>query len=143
MDKKERKVIHEIANAFNLKSKSSGSGRGRYPVLYKTKHTLDFEDSVFSRALTRRKGRLLPKSQRNGKAGPGKKFGEGASKFNTSYMEGEVVGAAAPELGEDNRGRALLEKMGWNRGDALGAMHNKGRLEPVEHVIKKGKAGLG
>lgn len=57
--------------------------------------------------------------------------------------EGEVVGASAPELGQENKGRAMLEKMGWSKGMALGALENKGILEPVAQVVKKSKAGLG
>jgi len=37
----------------------------------------------------------------------------------------------------------MLEKMGWSSGTALGALNNKGILEPVSHVVKTTKAGLG
>jgi hypothetical protein len=58
-------------------------------------------------------------------------------------MDGDVVGASAPEIGVENRGRAMLEKMGWSTGTALGATNNKGILLPVAHVVKNSKAGLG
>lgn len=54
-----------------------------------------------------------------------------------------MVGAAAPEIGVENRGRAMLEKMGWSKGTALGALNNKGMLQPVIHTVKTTKAGLG
>lgn len=57
--------------------------------------------------------------------------------------DGEVVGASVPELGQDNKGRAMLEKMGWSKGMALGAEENKGILEPLAQVVKRTKAGLG
>jgi len=60
-----------------------------------------------------------------------------------SYRDGEVVSASAPHLGEGNKGRVILEKMGWCSGTALGAAHNKGILEPVAHIVKTNKAGLG
>jgi hypothetical protein len=60
-----------------------------------------------------------------------------------SYRDGDVVGAAAPEIGAGNKGRAMLEKMGWSSGTALGALNNKGILQPVAHVVKNTKAGLG
>lgn len=66
--------------------------------------------------------------------------GVGGAQFG--YREGEVVGAAAPELGAENRGRVLLEKMGWSTGTGLGAINNKGILVPVEHVVKMSKRGL-
>lgn len=58
-------------------------------------------------------------------------------------MDGDVVGASAPEIGVENRGRAILEKMGWSSGTALGATNNKGILQPVAHVVKNSRAGLG
>lgn len=58
-------------------------------------------------------------------------------------MEGDVVGASAPEIGVENRGRAMLEKMGWSSGTALGASNNKGILQPVAQVVKNSRAGLG
>ncbi|KOS17795.1 Protein SQS1 [Escovopsis weberi] len=57
--------------------------------------------------------------------------------------DGEIVGAGAPELGADNRGRTMLEKMGWSSGMALGALDNKGILQPVTQTMKRSKAGLG
>ena len=60
-----------------------------------------------------------------------------------SYMDGDVVGASAPEIGAENRGRAMLEKMGWSTGTALGAADNKGILQPVAQVVKNSRAGLG
>jgi hypothetical protein len=59
------------------------------------------------------------------------------------YRDGDVVGAAAPELGAENKGRAMLEKMGWKAGMALGWGENKGSLTPVTQIVKTTKAGLG
>ena len=58
-------------------------------------------------------------------------------------MDGEVVGASAPEIGADNRGRAILEKMGWTSGMGIGKVGNKGSTEVIKHVVKNTKAGLG
>jgi len=58
-------------------------------------------------------------------------------------MDGDVVGASAPELGSENRGRAMLEKMGWSSGMGIGKVGNKGRVEVIQHVVKNSKAGLG
>jgi hypothetical protein len=60
-----------------------------------------------------------------------------------TLREGEIVGASVPELGQENKGRTMLEKMGWSKGMALGALDNKGILEPVAQVMKRSKAGLG
>lgn len=72
-----------------------------------------------------------------------KSRGGGGGVKAASYMDGDVVGASAPEIGAGNKGRAMLEKMGWSTGTALGAVNNKGILHPVVHVVKNSKAGLG
>jgi hypothetical protein len=80
------------------------------------------------------------------KPGPGHRkpaHGGGFGRTAVSYQDGDVVGGSAPELGAENRGRAMLEKMGWSKGTALGALNNKGILQPVSHVVKTTKAGLG
>lgn len=144
MDKSFRKMIHEIANAFNLKSKSQGKGSSRFPVLIRTQRTMVYSENVFMGAQRRMGGRFLPRSDKSFKLSKtttrvGFKSGGGGN----SYRDGDVVGESAPELGVENRGRAMLEKMGWSSGTALGALNNKGILQPVSQVVKTSKAGLG
>ncbi|KAI9798548.1 MAG: hypothetical protein M1833_004685 [Piccolia ochrophora] len=150
MEKRDRVVVHEIANHFKLKSKSVGNGLTRFPTLYKTSRTGTYdEDSLdmLDRKMNHRK--FLPRLDRKTrqenalKARLTQKNTRAMEKSAVSYRDGEVVGAAAPELGVENRGRAMLERMGWSTGTALGAMDNKGILQPVSHVVKISKAGLG
>ncbi|KAI9822354.1 MAG: hypothetical protein M1827_000073 [Pycnora praestabilis] len=146
MDKKDRKIVHEIANAFKLKSKSIGGGRSRFPVLYKTSRTTNFDEGalgMINSRMTHR--RFIPRMDKGYKKGPvaSRRSGGGFAGTAVSYRDGEVVGATAPELGMENRGRAMLEKMGWSTGTALGSVNNKGILQPVAHVVKTTKAGLG
>jgi hypothetical protein len=58
-------------------------------------------------------------------------------------MNGEVVGGSAPEIGSENKGRAMLEKMGWTSGTGIGAIGNKGSIEVIKHVVKTTRHGLG
>ncbi|KAI9680768.1 MAG: hypothetical protein M1817_004208 [Caeruleum heppii] len=143
MDKRDRKLVHEIATAVGLKSKSIGGGRTRFPTLYKTTRTPQGEGDVLDRALSRLQRRFVPRMDRGLKKGTTRRHNAGSGAIGTAYRDGEVVGAAAPELGQENRGRAMLEKMGWSTGTALGAVDNKGILQPVAHVVKVSKAGLG
>lgn len=148
MDKGERKAIHEIANAFYLKSKSAGSGNNRFPILTRTNRTSAYIERIWRQVEARIDRRFLPRSDVRYKSGGTKKAarGGGGGGFNNaavSYRDGDVVGGSAPELGAENRGRAMLEKMGWSQGTALGALNNKGILQPVSHVVKTTKAGLG
>lgn len=147
MDHGDRKTVHEIANVLKLKSRSVGGGKSRFPVLYKTSRTASYDgDALIALEAWMSGGRFLPRRDN----GPGKGHvamrrsrGGGFSKANVSYQDGEVVGAAAPELGQENKGRAMLERMGWSTGTALGATNNKGIMQPVAHVVKNTKAGLG
>lgn len=144
MPKKERKLVHEMANVLSLKSISRGNGAARFPVLTKTKHTPGFSSHDHgSLDALMNKGRIM---RRYGKRNVPVKRTAVKSRGNTkpaAYTDGDVVGASAPEIGADNRGRAMLERMGWNTGTALGAQNNKGILQPVVHVVKTNKAGLG
>lgn len=45
-------------------------------------------------------------------------------------------------IAADNVGHALLKKMGWSEGTAIGR-DRSGRSEPLELNIKAGRAGLG
>ncbi|OAA49517.1 Single-stranded nucleic acid binding R3H [Metarhizium rileyi] len=141
MDLHARKIIHELANGFNIKSKSNGKANQRRPVLYRTNRTLPYAELPFTRAMGRIQRRFLPRLDAKGKRNH-KALATHLSHGAASYREGEVVGASAPELGVSNRGRAILEKMGWSRGTALGAVDNKGILQPVPQTMKNSKAGL-
>lgn len=142
MAKQRRKLVHELANTLKLKSQSRGNGPTRFPILHKTSRTPEytpktiakFDQLLSGRKLNRRMFKSwdldTPKSSK-------------AKRAAVSYMDGDVVGASAPEIGVENRGRAMLEKMGWSTGTALGATNNKGILLPVAHVVKNTRAGLG
>ncbi|KAJ5520630.1 hypothetical protein N7463_001083 [Penicillium fimorum] len=145
MTKQRRKLIHELANALNLKSQSRGNGLSRFPVLNKTARTPRYTAKTISNVDELLSGRKFNRRLF-------KSWGTEVQKFSqpkrgksgaASYMDGDVVGASAPEIGAENRGRAMLEKMGWSTGTALGAADNKGILQPVAQVVKNSRAGLG
>lgn len=146
MDKADRKIVHEFANAFKLKSKSIGDGNTRFPILTRTSKTSVYVEQTFEAVKARIERRFLPRmdvgSRRGGTAKRSGRGG-GVSGGAATYRDGDIVGGSAPELGVDNKGRAMLEKMGWSQGTALGALNNKGMLQPVKHVVKTTKAGLG
>jgi hypothetical protein len=147
MDKKQRRVVHELANAVSLKSQSRGKGSTRYPVMYKTVRTPNFNgkhsvklDKILSQPRFVKIGNMRP---RNYDKEPKKGKNLQRRKGDFGYIEGDVVGGAAPEIAANNKGRAMLEKMGWSSGTALGATNNKGILQPVTQVMKNSRAGLG
>ncbi|MCJ1236080.1 hypothetical protein MMC14_004057 [Varicellaria rhodocarpa] len=146
MDKEKRKLVHCIANGFNLESKSVGGGRSRFPVLYKTSRSQTYSEGTIDAIEARMSQTFFPRMDKGSVKGHStvrKAFRMRNGGAAASYHDGEVVGATAPELGTENRGRAILEKMGWSTGTALGALNNKGIMQPVAHVVKTTKAGLG
>jgi hypothetical protein len=144
MDPNARKIIHEIANKFNIKSKSTGNGDQRRPTLYRTGRTLPYNEATFDAVINRIRRRYLPRPDvKHKRAAPKIKQLRGGNDAAVKVRNGEVVGAAAPELGSSNRGRMMLEKMGWSSGTALGSENNKGILQPVAQTMKTNKAGLG
>ncbi|PSR85512.1 hypothetical protein BD289DRAFT_434082 [Coniella lustricola] len=142
MDSNARKTLHTLASKFNIKSKSTGNTEHRRPVLHRTKRTMAYRHLEFEEVFNRRGRTYFHRMdmQRVPRA-PGK--GRGANHAGVTYRDGEVVGGSAPELSQSNKGRTMLEKMGWSTGMALGATDNKGILQPVAHVVKRTKAGLG
>ncbi|KAL3454959.1 hypothetical protein BJX64DRAFT_101044 [Aspergillus heterothallicus] len=144
MTKHRRILVHDMAHALRLTSKSRGKGSSRFPVLSKTSRTPTYSPKTIvhiDRVLSREK--FSPRALKAWGKSDGRPTKAKAGHGNVSYMDGDVVGASAPEIGAENIGRAMLEKMGWSRGTALGAIHNKGILLPVSHVVKNSKAGLG
>ncbi|KAH0543984.1 hypothetical protein FGG08_001751 [Glutinoglossum americanum] len=146
MEKHRRKMLHETGALFHLKSKSCGKVQ-RFTTLYKSASSLTTPSDV-ERAFSKVKARGLLSRMgiRSGKSARDSNVRSrhgGAGDRSASYRDGEIVGAAAPELGIDNKGRQMLEKMGWSSGTALGALNNKGILQPVATVVKTTKAGLG
>ncbi|TKA60585.1 hypothetical protein B0A55_12675 [Friedmanniomyces simplex] len=150
MAKKDRASLHLVADALNLKSKSIGSGHSRFPVLHKTGFTMAYSEFTLNRImLSASRGFLKNSSRKNkggkvgkGPGGGGRARGGGFDKASTGLRNGEVVGGDARELGRENFGHRLMEKMGWQAGTALGK-DGEGLLVPVAQVMRSGKAGLG
>ncbi|TLD19421.1 R3H multi-domain protein [Venturia nashicola] len=149
MDSDRRKKVHELAKAFEINSKSRGTKQDRFPLLIKTKRTKKWNAALFYARTKDVNAGYFPRldaQSRNKTPGPRafrRSAGGGGNAPGTKYRDGDVVGAAAPELGAGNRGHAMLMKLGWAQGDALGAVDNKGILLPISHVVKNSKAGLG
>ncbi|RYP32696.1 hypothetical protein DL767_005098 [Monosporascus sp. MG133] len=148
-DKQARRTVHQLVTKFKIKSQSAGKGNNRYIVLYRSRATLPFEQASFEREFARIKRTWFPRVDVDEetvkqtrilkRAEPSKARG----KHSLTYDEGDVVGQHAAELGAENKGRTMLEKMGWSKGMALGTGDNKGIMVPITQVVKKTKAGLG
>ena len=147
-----RASVHRLAKSLTLKSHSQGAGQGRFPILTKTPHTPYYNiETIWEVDALMNQRKFFPKiassfkvkKDKPMKGARGRKSGGGGVLAGASYMDGDVVGASAPEIASDNRGRAMLEKMGWSSGMGIGKDGNKGSIEVVKHVVKNTKAGLG
>ncbi|RPB17212.1 hypothetical protein P167DRAFT_121689 [Morchella conica CCBAS932] len=56
--------------------------------------------------------------------------------------DGDIVGEEAPEIPKENKGRRMMEKMGYREGTPLG-ISGDGNLEPVKVEVRVGNRGLG
>lgn len=131
-----RKSVHELAHAFNLRSKSEGNGAARFTTLVKT--TLSGVQ-VNERKIAWILGKPPPppdggNGKGKGKAGPGVKI---------RPRDGELVGAAAPKIDGSNVGFQMLAAMGWAEGSRIGVVGGGGLDAPLVAVIKTTKLGLG
>ncbi|KAF2011807.1 hypothetical protein BU24DRAFT_289563 [Aaosphaeria arxii CBS 175.79] len=137
MEAKRRAVIHQFVHQLGLSSRSRGDGANRFTVLSKTLRTRRIDDEEFDDIVGQRRFKTRLQS-----ATPRPPRSNAKGRAIVSYRDGDTVGASAPELGPDNKGRRLLEKMGWTQGTALGALENKGILQPITHTVKMTRAGL-
>ena len=144
MDKRERKLIHEFAHKSGMKSRSLGGGAARFPVLYKTSRTKKLTPTLEAQIDALFISKSLSHLEKfRSKGIPAGRRGGGEMNAAASYRDGEIVGVGAPEIGMENKGRTMLEKMGWSTGTSLGALNNKGIAQPIEQIVKTSKAGLG
>ncbi|KAG5518666.1 hypothetical protein PMAC_002635 [Pneumocystis sp. 'macacae'] len=145
MDSQARRWIHMLANAYGINSKSSGAGRSRHIILYKTTKIHD----NYSKQHVNRILQGLNHNQYNRKVFQRKDFNKSKNNISKSsnkngnkYHDGDIVAKNVPEIDKNNRGRIMLEKLGWVAGNGLGAPDNKGIEVPIVAIIKTTKSGL-
>ncbi|KAL1664058.1 hypothetical protein GGF50DRAFT_55554 [Schizophyllum commune] len=142
-NKETRKKVHDLAEAFGLKSKSKGKGDARYTTLTRTSRT--------GYAVSERKigkivrgagghGGMFGSSSFGGEKGK-KGKGGGAPVRVPRHREGEEVGGTAPKIGESNVGFKMLAMMGWQDGQRIGV--SGGLDAPIAAIMKTTKLGLG
>jgi hypothetical protein len=157
-----RKFLHELAHLYGLKSKSSGQGRDRHCVLYKTerssiprnvKHVSDLiqraDKAVLWMDKTVTKGQKFTAASVPGKVKEARKGKKGASNkgspggMSAKPQVGTVVGQDAAPLDESNLGNKMLQKLGWKPGQSLGAAGSEGIVDPLTAVVRGRRTGLG
>lgn len=134
------KTVAKFAQHYNMKPSKFGNGNHVQVVAQKTKKTIrGFPNYNLIDQLSRQRPvfmRIDVSRPREPGSGPRR------TKVMFDTTEGQVIGKDAPEIGRDNVGRRILEKLGWSNGEGLGAHGNKGISEPLMATVKKSKSGL-
>lgn len=144
MRKCERAHVHNLANAYSIKSKSRGKGHSRFTVLYKTRTS----GRAVNRAAVERIVQIPtgPLTQRrvgrSAAAGGATSVRVPAPVAAPVNREGARVGGNARRIGEENVGHQLLASMGWTSGSGLGSLAH-GMAEPLTATVKVSRGGLG
>lgn len=148
LDPHGNKTVAKMAKCYNMKSKKCGNnGLKQYMKVSKSRSTFHYlpqydqinhmtkQRPIFHRSDRKRLQEEIDETD-------GKKDKRRGKSTRPAFKEGDIVGASAPEISKDNIGRQLLEKLGWVKGEGLGAHGNKGISEPVMAKMKKSKEGL-
>lgn len=148
LDPHGNKTVNKLAKHYNMKCTRCGNGRHIFMKIVKARKTFHYlpdynlinyvmkQRPIFKRSDVKKRTREEIEEtdeKASGRRGP----------KNRAYVkEGDVVGGEAPEIAQSNIGRQLLEKLGWVRGEGLGAQGNKGISVPLMATVKKSKTGL-
>lgn len=97
MEKEVRKRVHELAQCFQLKSKSVGKGNSRFTIISKPNYG--------GVGVNERKVAAILRRSQKGK-------GKGQSAAGVRHREGDVVGEHAKRIDDSNIGYRLLQAMG-------------------------------
>lgn len=141
------KTVSKLAGHYNMKcSKCGGNGLKMFMKISKTKKTFRYIPAydqigyiMRQRPIFKRTDVAPRTKEEQIQSGDLKSRGP---KSNAFVKEGDIVGGKAPEIDVNNIGRQLLEKLGWLRGEGLGAHGNKGISEPLTATVKRSKLGL-
>ncbi|XP_051734224.1 angiogenic factor with G patch and FHA domains 1 isoform X1 [Ctenopharyngodon idella] len=59
-----------------------------------------------------------------------------------TFQRDDAPASVHVEIGDENKGRQMLEKMGWKRGEGLGK-DGAGMKDPIQLHVRKAQSGLG
>ncbi|KAF9368570.1 hypothetical protein CPB97_004476 [Podila verticillata] len=149
MPKALRRKVHLLAENYNLRSQSLGSGKKRSPMLVKTHQTRIPVNPVNIHKLLNQSEQELKKisiqrriDKQGGVGGSGGARRGRDGNSGSRPVHGTVVGAEASAISIENKGHRMLAKMGWSPGVGLGAS-GEGITQPIEAVMRARRRGLG
>ncbi len=136
-----RKIVKAFADAYNLETRKINNGPNTTLVVFTTKKTSNSAepDYEYIRQLENQKPKIIAVEKSRGKQTE-RNIMSTISKMN--LQEGDIVGKDAPEIAQNNIGRRMLEKLGWNPGLGLGISGNQGIALPIVAKVKKTRLGI-
>ncbi|CCE79424.1 Piso0_001486 [Millerozyma farinosa CBS 7064] len=143
LDPHGNKTLIKMASLYNLSSLRCGRPPKQYIKVSKNKRTFNyFVDHDRVKSVLRQRPVFNRTDQKKPREEKEKEKQKHKSKGGPHVKEGDIVGGEAPEIGSNNIGRQLLEKLGWVKGEGLGTHGKKGISEPLVAKVKKSKTGL-
>lgn len=141
-------MLHLVIRHLGLKSKSHGKGDHRYLVLSRSTKSRGFDVKAFESFEKSIRRRFFARTDTNlaGRSENSRVTATSSGSQSVKLRPGDKVGEGAPELGSGKgsaKAKAMMERMGWTTGQALGSNENKGILNPIEQVVWYSRAGLG
>ena len=123
LDPHGNKIVTKFAQNYFMKSTRIGKGNSSKIYVEKTKKTRRKEPlyQMVSQLLKQRP--VFLRIDVKPLIAPKEKLAMKPVKANFLVSEGEIVGEDAPEIGLDNVGRRMLEKLGWTTGQGLSLIH--------------------
>lgn len=153
-----RKFIHELAQMYQMKTKSIGKDDNRSVTIRRTansrlpnnfrrldklleqaKHAMKYARDVPHRRDWKSFGKRKTSGTKLSTV-VDKKTASNA-KTRAKPQPGTIVGEDAAPIGGDNKGMQMLQKMGWNPGTSLGQQSNA-ITTPIEAVVRSKRKGL-
>jgi hypothetical protein len=147
-----RRVVCELCKSYYVTPKMRGSKQKKLIVVFRTglarvpdnwqylpsaletKHDLKPTPFYKDKRQSPRNDKKSSKATTKGKIG--------APNTAAQPKVGDVIGATAQPIEEGNRGRRMLQAMGWKEGESLGA-NDSGVKDPLQVTVRAKRAGLG
>ncbi|KAL6454465.1 SQS1 Protein SQS1 [Candida maltosa Xu316] len=143
LDTHAHKTIKKMADCYHMTVHKSGKqGVRKYLKIVKNKGTFKYFPNYEGIERIMRGRPIFHRIDRKVSHDKKLKNSTRGSTSKARLKEGDIVGAEAPEIGESNLGRQMLEKLGWIQGQGLGVDGNKGINEPIVAKVKMSKTGI-
>jgi hypothetical protein len=136
-----RRIIHQLADLYHLKTFSVGKDPDRRIVLCRTEQAGAYANVKWVDKVIESGNKALKWADKEGRKKHPHKQDHASKKESPKPAEGAIVASGSAPISSDNVGNVLLQKMGWQPGQGLGK-ESDGIKHPIGAVVKTKRAGL-